>query len=290
MHDDFRLVLLVTHDCNMRCVYCYSGAKTASVMDARVGRAAIDRAVASTNAGGRLDLGFFGGEPLLEAELILELLQYSQSVTKRKGVTLSSSMTTNGTITGDAAWQVMCSDGMRVSVSHDGLPEVHDGYRRTLTGKGTSDHVLGTIRALRDAGREVHAVVVVRPGTVDMLADGVAFLLGTGVKYVALTLDLWTTWSQHDDGLALERGIGACATVWREHLPEHGVNWFDDKASSLLGVSRDRDSGSCSEGTDCPALPAEDAQFSGTGRRNPPLHGRPGGAPPESSCRKVTHG
>ncbi len=61
MYPRFGLVLCVTHGCNMRCRYCYAGTKRAEVMPEGFGRKAIDRAVASIEPGGTLDLGFFGG-------------------------------------------------------------------------------------------------------------------------------------------------------------------------------------------------------------------------------------
>ena len=74
MYQQFGLVLAVNHACNLRCTYCYTGAKFHKPMPASLARKAIDRAVASISSGGQLDLGFFGGEPLIEAKLILELL------------------------------------------------------------------------------------------------------------------------------------------------------------------------------------------------------------------------
>jgi sulfatase maturation enzyme AslB (radical SAM superfamily) len=69
-YDCFHLVLMVTHQCNLRCDYCYTGRKSARSMSRRVGRVAIDRANHSLAPGGTLELGFFGGEPLLEARSV----------------------------------------------------------------------------------------------------------------------------------------------------------------------------------------------------------------------------
>ena len=61
----FGLVLTVTHACNLRCTYCYAGEKFRRTMPEAIGRRAIERATRSLSAGGRLELSFFGGEPLL---------------------------------------------------------------------------------------------------------------------------------------------------------------------------------------------------------------------------------
>lgn len=65
MYDHFGLVLLVNHACNMRCTYCYTGEKFNWPMSLATGRKAILRALASVTRGGVLELGFFGGEPVL---------------------------------------------------------------------------------------------------------------------------------------------------------------------------------------------------------------------------------
>ena len=70
MYDQFGLVLVVNHACNLRCRYCYTGEKYHRSMTESLGRKAIDRALASISPGGVLELGFFGGEPLVEAPLI----------------------------------------------------------------------------------------------------------------------------------------------------------------------------------------------------------------------------
>ena len=66
-YDRFHLVLMTTHACNLRCDYCYTGRKFRRAMPLEIGLAAIRRAARSLCPGGTLELGFFGGEPLLEA-------------------------------------------------------------------------------------------------------------------------------------------------------------------------------------------------------------------------------
>jgi uncharacterized protein len=165
MFDVFELTLMVNHACNLRCTYCYTGAKIRRPMPFPTGKAAIDRAVASLAPGGELQFGFFGGEPLLEADSILDWIEYGQSAAaEQKSVTCS--MTTNGTITTDAAWKVMTLDEMTLSISHDGLPEVHDRYRRSADGASSSDQVLRTIDRLLDEDVPLNISMVVRPDTV----------------------------------------------------------------------------------------------------------------------------
>jgi uncharacterized protein len=235
MHSRFGLTLVVNHACNLRCTYCYTGQKFGRPMPAAFGHKAVDRAFHSLSPSGTLDLAFFGGEPLVEADLILDLVAdaRSQAASREMGLTLN--MTTNGTLDAPAAWSVMTLPEMRLAVSHDGLPSVHDAKRLTVDGGPTSQRVLDAIARLVDGGHEFRVVMVVRPDSTESLPDGLEFLYSRGVRQFDLSLDLWTTWTRRD-GERLAVAIRSAADFWAERLPECGVNWFDEKAARAAGV------------------------------------------------------
>jgi uncharacterized protein len=235
MYDRFGLVLMVTHACNLRCRYCYVGAKSDRAMPWDVAKRSIDRAVRSLLPGGTFHLGFFGGEPLIEAALIVRAIDHAKRRCAEGDLSLRLTVTTNGTIVAGTAWDVLRMPDLRLSISHDGLPEVHDRHRRTSDGRGTSDGVLETIGRLVDAGREVCAVTVVRPDTAATLPEGVVFLRERGIRHIDPTLDVWAQWS-HADATVLRRALSRCADVWRDGLPHCGISWFDEKAARLAGV------------------------------------------------------
>lgn len=240
MHRSFTLVLMVNHACPLRCSYCYTGAKVHRPMPEPVARAAIDRALASLGSCGRLDLGFFGGEPLLEARLIASVLAYAQERAAAGGFALSASLTTSGMCADPAAWSVMTHPLVELSVSHDGLPAVHDRHRRTVEGGGTSAAVERALRRLVDAGRDVNVVMVLRPDTVERMSEGIAHLRGLGIRRVEPSIDLWTGWSRDDFG-RLRRSIAECARLWRKGLPTFGISWFDEALARIAGVPLDAD-------------------------------------------------
>jgi uncharacterized protein len=235
MYDHFGLVLMVNHACNLRCTYCYTGAKFSRAMPEEVGRRAIDRAIASLNVGGRLELGFFGGEPLVESRLISALVDHAQRASMRAGRQLELGLTTNGTICNESAWSVMTLPAMDLAVSHDGLPEVHDHHRRSVEGAATSAVVGATMRRLIEAGKPFRVIMVVRPDTVDRLSDGIRYLRTLGARSVEPSLDLWTAWPE-PDMQRLERAVDDCAELWRAGLPDFGISWFDEKAAHLARV------------------------------------------------------
>jgi uncharacterized protein len=233
-YERFHLVLMATHACNLRCDYCYTGRKFPRFMPADVGRTAIGRALRSLTPGGVLELGFFGGEPLLEADLVANMLHFAQQAAEPLGVRLRPGITTNGTVLTASAWQLLTDDGLDVCISHDGLPEAHDRHRRT-DGRGGAEQVAETIRRLQGAGRDVRVAMVVRPDTAALLPEGIRWLFDRGVRRFDLTLDVWAAWDRA--GVEqLEEALVRTADLWRRELPKVAINWFDEKAAHVAGI------------------------------------------------------
>jgi uncharacterized protein len=235
MYRHFGLVLMVNHGCNLACTYCYTGSKFHRPMPADIGRRSIDRAIASLEPGGVLELSFFGGEPLVEAALISNFLGYAAERVAEKGIEPRPGMTTNGTVTTPAAWGVMLRPDLDLTLSHDGLPEVHDRHRRTPAGHATAHHVEATMLRLHAEGKAFRVNMVVRPDTLPHVVAGIQHLQDLGVTRIDLSLDLWRRWTNGDTQM-LSEVVGRCATLWREALPRLSLNWFDEKAAMLARV------------------------------------------------------
>ena len=233
-YERFHLVLMATHACNLRCDYCYTGRKFPRVMQAEVGRAAIRRAVSSLTPGGLLDLGFFGGEPLLEADLLADMLHFAEQSTEPLGVRLRPGITTNGTVLTPSAWKLLTLDSLDVCISHDGLPEAHNRHRGA-DGCGGAEQVVETIRRLQDSRKDLRVVMVVRPDTVVLLPEGIRWLCDRGVRRFDLTLDVWAAWDRA--GVEqLEESLVRTAALWQQELPKVAINWFDEKAAHLAAI------------------------------------------------------
>lgn len=233
MYSRFGLTLVVNHACNLRCTYCYTGEKVSRRLPPTVGRKAIDRGLQSLIRGGQLDLAFFGGEPLIEPEVILELAVYARANAARREIQLALHMTTNAVVDSQAAWSVMMLPEMQLAVSCDGLPAVHDQCRVTAEGRPTSEKVLETIGRLIQNQRDFSAVMVVRPDNLAQLPAGMKFLYECGVRRFNPSLDLWTHWTRAD-GERLIAAVSHAADFWAERLPDCAVSWFDEKAARLM--------------------------------------------------------
>jgi uncharacterized protein len=231
-YPQFSLTLVVNHACNLRCSYCYTGAKFNRPMPLRMGPTAIDRAFQSIEPGGALNLGFFGGEPLLEAESILEWMDYARSFAANSKKHVNFSLTTNGTILSAAAWHVMFAEDLDLAVSFDGTPSMHDRHRRTNQNQPTAATVEHTVRQLLEHKKPFTTIVVVRPDTLREIPEAIEYLHALGVRGVNLSLDLWTRWMP-EDGQILNHVVTRLAEKWFRWLPDFSLNWFDTKAGEL---------------------------------------------------------
>jgi uncharacterized protein len=232
----FGLTLVVNHACNLRCSYCYTGDKFHAPMPREVGEHAINRALASVRVGGVLNLGFFGGEPLIEADLILDWMDTARRAARMQGKQVRFNLTTNGTIDNTSALKVLHASDVELSVSCDGSGERHDKHRIDSRGRGSFTQVETAVRSLVSAGRIFSVVVVVRPDTLDDLAAGLVHLRELGVARFTLSPDVWTSWTEPDLD-QLRRTVDTLADLWRSWLPDVSIDWFDTRIAKLAELS-----------------------------------------------------
>jgi uncharacterized protein len=147
------LVLQVTQDCNLRCEYCpYSiGNKhrihNKSTMDVEIAKKGIDFLVKHSRESEELNIGFYGGEPLIEFELIKECVKYADLATE--GKKLSYSMTTNGTIMNDEIIDFFYKNKFLITVSLDGPAHVHNRSRHfAYSDKGSFDTIIENLQKI----------------------------------------------------------------------------------------------------------------------------------------------
>lgn len=135
------MCLHVAHDCNIRCEYCF-GDKGAfygdrSLLSLETGKRAIDFLIANSGSRHNLEIDFFGGEPLLNFEVIKQLVEYGRSVEKDYHKNIRFTITTNGILLDDEKIDYIDQNMGNVILSIDGRPEVNDRMRHTANGKGT---------------------------------------------------------------------------------------------------------------------------------------------------------
>lgn len=135
------LCLHVAHDCNLRCRYCFAGkgqfGGARGLMPAATGRAAIDFLMQASGARRHCEIDFFGGEPLMNFDVVKELVAYGRERSTKYGKEIKYTLTTNALLIDEAAAETLNREGISVVLSLDGRPEVHDRMRPGPGGKGS---------------------------------------------------------------------------------------------------------------------------------------------------------
>lgn len=175
------LVLWVTTDCNLCCRYCYaSGGDEAEYMDWRVAKQAVDLMLTYSDG---FNIQFAGGEPLLNMELIEQVVGYTH------GLGIHYQLQTNATLIDGKVAQWLKKLNVSVGVSLDGLPAVNDGLRPFADGRDSTTATIAGLENLRAAGIRVGLTCVLSAENLSGLPELVelASYLGN-VEGIALDL------------------------------------------------------------------------------------------------------
>ena len=148
------MTLQVTQNCNLRCKYCvYSGSYINRIhankrMSWEVAKRAVDFYYGHTKNSNEVSLGFYGGEPLIEIELIRRVVVYAEEVFK--GKKLSFNMTTNATMLTDEIVQFLLEHNFHIAISLDGPKKIQDGNRVFADKEsGTFDTVMKNLEQIK---------------------------------------------------------------------------------------------------------------------------------------------
>jgi uncharacterized protein len=181
------LCLHISHDCNLRCKYCF--AKTGPFgggrenMSFEVGKAAIERLLRESGARRQLEVDFFGGEPLLNMDVVRQLVAYGREAGPRFNKDIHFTLTTNGVALDKAARDFLNDEQIAVVLSLDGRPVVNDRMR----GIGSYYRALPNFQALIQGRRSqnyyLRGTFTVR--NLDFTRD-VAHLYDLGFKELSL--------------------------------------------------------------------------------------------------------
>jgi len=136
--------LLIAQTCNLRCAYCYGGGGEygrESLMDEATAARAIDWMLERSGDAKRLGLHFFGGEPLLNFPVLQSTLEYANRRGQEAGKQFRHIVTTNATLLDHDIITYFRDNDVRVKVSFDGPPDIHDANRRFTDGTGSYEVV-----------------------------------------------------------------------------------------------------------------------------------------------------
>ncbi len=140
------LCLHVAHTCNLNCSYCFASQGkyhgNRAVMSYEVGKCALDFLVENSGTRRNLEVDFFGGEPLMNFDVVKRLVAYARSIEKKKNKNFRFTLTTNGMLIDDDVIEFSNKEMSNVVLSLDGRKEVNDRFRVDKDGNGSFDRIV----------------------------------------------------------------------------------------------------------------------------------------------------
>lgn len=146
------MCLHIAHDCNLRCKYCFASTGDFGagrrLMPLEVGKKAIDFLIANSGERHNLELDFFGGEPLMNFDVVKEVVKYARGLEKIHNKHFRFTVTTNGMLLDDDKIDFINKEMSNVVLSIDGRKEVNDRIRTRVDGSGCYDSILPKFKRL----------------------------------------------------------------------------------------------------------------------------------------------
>ena len=146
------LCLHVAHTCNLNCSYCfasqgrYQGDR--ALMSFEVGKRAMDFLIENSGTRRNLEVDFFGGEPLMNFDVVKRLVEYARSIEKAAHKNFRFTLTTNGMLIDDDVIDFANREMSNVVLSLDGRKEVHDRFRKDYAGNGSWEKIVPKFQKL----------------------------------------------------------------------------------------------------------------------------------------------
>ncbi|MBD5453875.1 MAG: 4Fe-4S cluster-binding domain-containing protein, partial [Lachnospiraceae bacterium] len=157
------LCLHIAHDCNLACKYCfaeegeYHGRR--ALMSFEVGKKALDFLVANSGNRVNLEVDFFGGEPLLNWDVVKQLVEYGRSIEKEHHKKFRFTLTTNGILLNDEILEFANREMGNIVLSIDGRKEVNDKMRPHRGGQGSYDEIVPKFQKTAESRNQMNYYV-----------------------------------------------------------------------------------------------------------------------------------
>lgn len=157
------LCLHIAHDCNLACKYCFAGEGEyhgrRALMSLEVGKKALDFLVANSGNRVNLEVDFFGGEPLLNWQVVKELVAYGRSLEEPHNKKFRFTLTTNGVLLDDEILAFANKEMSNLVLSIDGRKEIHDLMRPHRGGQGSYDEILPKYKKAAESRNQMNYYV-----------------------------------------------------------------------------------------------------------------------------------
>ncbi|GAA1412453.1 radical SAM protein [Catellatospora coxensis] len=242
-------IVMPTEQCNFRCTYCYESFAKGRMADANV--AALEKAIDdAASVAPQFGLAFFGGEPLLCADIVLRLSQRALQAVAGRGLPYAASISTNGSLLRPALFTSLLDAGVvGYQITIDGSAQVHDSQRKTAGGLPTFRRIVENLRAMAQSDEKFHCVL--RCNVRDTDRDSILTLvddadaLGFIRDDARFLVDIHQIWSSDRQTVSGGHALPGCASsltrevdffVLNRLLAEQGVRTTTyDRLPGIMG-------------------------------------------------------
>lgn len=225
----------ITQQCNLRCSYCYID-KNNSVLSQETAKKIVDFIFSNTPTEEKINIGFFGGEPLTEFETIKMATELIEKHPSYNPARIELAVVTNGTVFSDEISDFLIKHNINFCLSCDGPAFLQDKQRPFASGKGSSKYVEKTIKQALDKLPSILVNAVYGPDNLRHLPSVVEYFASLGIKQIYLNPDYSAKWTQESIDMLpqIYENIGE---LYAKHYLEEDplfVSLIDSKITVIL--------------------------------------------------------
>ncbi|RMF93996.1 MAG: SPASM domain-containing protein [Candidatus Schekmanbacteria bacterium] len=211
-----RIEMFITENCPLRCDYCFvEGKNDFKRMSKETARKAVDFLIHQSAEKKDLNIIFFGGEPLLEFELMKEVIKYANCKAESAGKRITYDLTTNGVLIREEHLVFFQREGIKFLLSIDGDSETHNKHRKTAHGKGSYGTIIDKFPMMKKYQPWMGAKMTVHPDTAHKLLHNVRHLAEIGFNQFIIGAASGVDWKE-DDWMTYETQMHEVAKLYRE--------------------------------------------------------------------------
>lgn len=237
-------IFYLTNSCNLKCKYCYEKNKINKVIDFNVIEKLLKERVNSKEKS--TTISFFGGEPLLEKQLIYDTVTLGNNLTKKSKHQFIYSLTTNGTLIDDEFIKFCKKNNIAVGISIDGNADVHNINRINNANKESFDEVLKNSKKCLEANLNCMALPVICTNNVKHLADSIKLLINLGFKSITCNFNYSDDWNDNSLEILRQEYKKISDIYYNEFKKKNYIRIYPLDTKMYLNIHKKRCSDSCS--------------------------------------------
>jgi|GEM_PF-355158 len=234
--------LLISEGCNLRCDYCFEPYKRPAIMSVETGEKAIDFLIKESGDQRNLSVLFFGGEPLIGFDRIMEIVAYAEKEAEIYGKKIGFTMTTNGTLFTEESLSFCRNHDIKCMISLDGKEESHDRHRKTPDGRGSFGLISEKLSLIREYIPDFSVRMTPLPDTVGNLYENIMFLvLEVGTRSITLggASGVGVEWTEEDYSI-YEAEIEKVMRFWNESGRSFSISFLESVGTGEWGCQAGR--------------------------------------------------